>query len=42
MAQKVDRNVVGVCTFLCPNREAIATIKVVSRSYSLNENMIDT
>ena len=41
MAQKVDRNVV-VCTFLCPNREASATIDVVSRSYSLNENMIDT
>ena len=42
MAQKVDRNVV-VFTFLCPNREASATmIDVVSRSYYLNENMIDT
>ena len=40
MAQKVGRNV--VCTFLCPNREASATIDVVSRSYFLNENMIDT
>ena len=45
MAQKVGRNVVVVvvvCTFLCPNREASATIDVVSRSYFLNENMIDT
>ena len=47
MAQKVGRNVVVVvvvvvCTFLCPNREASATIDVVCRSFSFNENMIDT